>query len=280
MIRILILALWLPAAALAQDLPQPLSDTVSDFADMLDAAQEAQLNETLVAARAETGVHIVVVTMDKTQNYGGSGQSIETYAKNLFNLWGVGDVSTNDGILMLVAKDDREMRIALGDAYDPVYDGLAQRVIDSEMLPSFRDDLYPEGIQAGVAATIDRIARPFAAHQMPEAVASPSKFPMLGLFGLGAVGVLLLAFRQRIGDQFVRFRSCPSCGQRQLNRSREIENAATQQQSGTGIQITRCANCSHETRDRYTLAPLGRSNSGTGGFGGGRSSGGGASGRW
>jgi uncharacterized protein len=280
MIRILALLLLLPFAANAQDYPQPISDTVSDFADLLDPAQEAQIAQTLMASRDETKVHITLVTMAHISDFGGSGQSIETYAKNLFNAWGVGDATRNDGILILVAKDDREMRIALGRGYDPVYDGYAQRVIDRDMLPAFKTDNYVQGIEAGVQSAIDRIARPFASNQTPQPVEEPNDSWLFGLFGLGAAGVMAMAFRRKIGDFLTRFRACPNCGQRTQTRTSSVETAATKTIAGLGVQITYCSNCQREHRQTYPIPIRSNTGSGNSGFGGGKSSGGGASGKW
>lgn len=277
MIRIVLFLLCFPLQALALGLPEPLSDTVSDYADLLDADQEARLSNTLKAARDETGVHIVVVTMGSIKTFGGLEQSIETYSKLLFNTWGIGDAARNDGIMILVAKGDREIRIALGAGYDAVYDGLAQRVIDREMLPAFRQDRYAAGIEAGTLATIDRLARPFATHTPPAPIAEPSQLPTYGLFGLGSLGMLLFAFRRNIGNMISRFRACPSCGQKGLSRVHTVQITATELRSGEGTEITRCKFCNYEHRESYTIPQISRSRNG---FGGGRSSGGGASGRW
>lgn len=280
MIRALLLLLFLPVVAWAQDMPQPQSDTLSDFAGVLSERQAADLTTTLKQARSETGVQIVVVVMDARADYGGAGQSIETYAKNLFNAWGIGDKKRNDGILVLVARQDREMRIALGSGYDAVYDGLAQRVIDREMLPEFRNGRYPEGIQAGVQAVIDRLARPFANHNPP-----PSQRDTSGLLTLlpyvlfaGLFGVF--ALRRLIGDFAIRFQACPKCGRKMLSRSRVVQIAATEAIAGSGIQTTRCGHCDYSRNESYDIPRISRSSGSGGGFGGGRSSGGGASGRW
>lgn len=271
-----------PFAAFAQDLPAPLSDTVSDYADILPAETEAALTQTLIAARKETGVQIVVVTMAHTADYGGAGQSIETYAKTLFNAWGVGDKERDDGIMVLVARDDGAMRIALGDGFGPVFDGAAQRVIDSVMLPEFRQGKFEAGIVVGASGVIDRLARPFASNNPPP----PESFDWtalgdMGVFGVILMGAALFVARRVIGDQIARFRTCPQCGGRGMHRARSVTETATQQLAGLGLQITRCDHCSYETRSTYTIPRLksGSSSSG-GGFGGGSSSGGGASGRW
>ncbi|MDZ4391630.1 TPM domain-containing protein [Cypionkella sp.] len=281
LIRALLLLLFLPATALAQGMPQPLSDTVSDFADVLTPQQEITLSDTLQEARDETGVHIALVVLDFRAKYGGSGQSIETYAKNLFNAWGIGDKTRHDGILILVAQGDREMRIALGAGFDAVYDGLAQRVIDREMLPAFRDNRYAEGIQTGTQAVIDRLARPFASRNPPKVerdyTGLLSALPFVLFFGVFAAAVL----RRQIGDVATRFRACPTCGRKTLRRNRVVDTAANTMQAGRGTQTTRCSECDYSRRDSYEIPRITKSSSGSsGGFGGGRSSGGGASGRW
>lgn len=78
LLRSLVLFLILPLMTLAQDLPQPLSDTISDFADLLPPETEARVAAMIRKTRDETGVHIVVVTLDRIANYGGAGLGVET----------------------------------------------------------------------------------------------------------------------------------------------------------------------------------------------------------
>ena len=286
MLRILAFMVMFPAMGMAQSLPAALTDSVSDYANLLMPEQERSLTTTLKDARAETGVHIAVAVMDRIANYDGSGQSIESYAKKLFNSWGVGDKMRNDGILILIAKDDREMRIALGAGYDPVYDGLAQRVIDRDVLPLFKDGDYPAGITAAVAGVIGRIAVPFAAKTPPQDLITDDSwiaYVAFGIFGVVAAAVAAIAGHRQIGDLVTRWQRCPSCGARSQSRSRVVDQLATQTMSGHGMQTTRCASCQRETQLAYSIPARGtrnNSNGGSGGFGGGGSSGGGATGKW
>ena len=285
MLRILIFALMFPVMGMAQTLPQPLSDTVSDFAGLLTPDEESQLTASLQAARADTGVHITLATMGRIADYGSQDQSIESYAKKLFNQWGIGDAVRNDGVLILIARDDREMRIALGAGFDLVYDGLAQRVMDRDVLPLFKDGNYPAGILAAVVGVIGRIAVPFAAKTPPQDLAPDDgwiAYVVFGIFGLVAAGIAAIAGRRQIGDVATRWTRCPSCGTRSQTRSREVDLAATKTAAGHGVQTTRCASCQYETAIPYTipriLAP--NNSGGSSGFGGGGSSGGGATGKW
>lgn len=282
----LVVFLFLPLAAWAQDLPQPLTGTVSDYDGILPATAEARLSDMLAAARAETGVHVVLVTMDRRETHAGQGRSIEDYAKALFNLWGVGDRARNDGVMILVATGDREMRVQLGSGYGSEWDGVAQGVIDTAFLPAFRGGREVEGIEQGTAAVIAQIVRPFTSGTPPPAV------PSQGWSGWGAalaiplfmLGVGLLAARRVIGDLMVRLNPCPQCGRKGgLRRERVVISPASSHSGGWGRAITTCSQCSYRSETTYDI-PAQRdddsSSGSSGGFGGGQSSGGGATGRW
>lgn len=283
MLRWLVLLIWLPFAALAQEYPAPLSDKVNDWAGVLSPEAVARLETTLQSARDETGVHVVLVTMKRLADHGGAGMRIDSYAKGLFNQWGIGGKTRNDGVLILIATDDREIRVALGAGYDAVWDNAAQAAIDKGFLPEFRAGRIEAGIEAGVEQVITRIARPFAAGQPAEVV--PDEGLPLPFMALGVAAVLLLALRQRIADGLQRFARCPSCGHRGLERTTGETMIAGTSTPGEGWRRTRCPACGHERRETLPIRSggIGKGDSGGGGssgFGGGRSSGGGASGRW
>lgn len=283
MLRWLVLLIWLPFTALAQDYPAPLSDKVNDWAGVLSPEAVARLEARLQSVRDETGVHVVLVTMKRLADHGGAGMRIDSYAKGLFNAWGIGSKTRNDGVLILVATDDREIRVALGAGYDAVWDNAAQAAIDKGFLPEFRAGRIEAGIEAGVEQVITRIARPFAAGQPAEVV--PDEGLPLPLMALGVGAVLLLALRQRIADGLQRFARCPSCGHRGLERTTGETMIAGTSTPGEGWRRTRCPACGHERRETLPIRSGGigrgdRGGGGSSGFGGGRSSGGGASGRW
>lgn len=278
MIRLLVLVLMLPFAALAQDLPVHQNLHVNDYADLLDPAAEARLTADLADLRATSGVEATVLTLaDYTAH--GPYEQIEPFATALFNAWGIGDATRNDGILILVARDNRAMRVELGAGYHQGYDVTAQDIVTSDFLPDFRDGSYQAGIERGTAAVIARIARPHAAGRpAPEPADSGSPLDFLAVPFIALV-VLWIATRRWLGDALVRLRPCPACGRRGLRRSREVTRAATRTDSGAGVATTICVNCDYRDERGYSIARRGSSSS-KGSFGGGRSSGGGASGRW
>lgn len=288
MIRLLAFLLFLPTVGLAQTYPEPLSDTVSDFADLLPPEAEARVTDLLQAAREETGVHITLATIASQAEYGGSGRFAD-FATGWFNAWGIGDATRNDGILILVGRDDREMRIVLGDAYDVIWDGRAQRVIDSAMLPAFREGDYAGGLEAGAQSAIDRLARPYSAG---EDVTETSGFPEENSFWtdtlpflLFAIFAALIAFGRRIAAAVRRrLRRCPDCGHRGMHEHEEVTESPGDSTEGHGIRHQVCTSCQSDHPVRYVIPSLASQRaarkSSSSGFGGGRSSGGGASGRW
>ncbi len=283
-------------AALSQTLPQPISDTISDFAEALDPVAESRIAGMLARTLAETGVQMVVVTMPTIEAFGGEGMRLDAYAKALFNDWGVGEAARNDGILMLVATDAREVRIALGSGYDTVYDGRAARVLSTAVLPELLQGRLAEGIEAGITSSRERLIAPFLEGRpvtLTEGFAPESSSLAPWLAGAGAVGAgfILLIWRSRQAKK-----RCPRCGEATLNRTREVIEPASRTSSGTGIEHLTCSNCGFVDRRFFTVgkgtssgSSRDRNNGGgggsgrggdSGGFGGGQSSGGGASGKW
>lgn len=146
--------------ALAQSNYPTRADThVNDFAGVLTAEDEAQLRSTLQSLQSARGIEGVVVTVDAITDYG-TGDDVESFAAGLFNRWAIDDAQTNDGFLILVAIQDRRVRIELGRAYGRRYDDAMQRVVDEKMLPAFREDAYAAGILAGTDAAIDALTAP------------------------------------------------------------------------------------------------------------------------
>ncbi len=291
MLRVLCLMLLMPMAAMAQTYPEPLSDTVSDYADLLPPEAEARVTAALQAAREETGVHIVLAVIGSQADYGGTGRFAD-FATGWFNAWGVGDATRNDGILILVGTRDREMRIALGHAYDVMWDGRAQRVIDTAMLPAFRNEDYAKGLEDGAMLAIDQLARPFAAHEevtedsgFPSASGAPDVLAIVMAVLVG-LGVVWAVFQRKFGDMVLRFRRCSVCGRRSLHRVHEVTLAPGETTPGEAIDHRRCRSCGDDHATVRVLPSLAdaraarKSSGGSSGFGGGSSGGGGASGRW
>lgn len=283
---LLIGLLWLPGLLNAEEYPAPLDPYVTDMADLLSPQAEIRLKSRLAALRSDTGVEATVVTIPTRSDYKPAAPSLEAFATGLFNTWGVGDADRNDGIMLLVVPEDGETRLELGAAYNQGYDVLAQDIVSRWLVPALRDGDYSDGIEAGMDAVVDRIARRHAARLVPEALPDrPAKLrDNLGAWIVGAFFALIAGFAvfgRRISDLAVGLKRCPQCGSRTLARTRTTLVHAGPGAPGTSRVVTRCITCgNHDEREERIGAGRRGGNGRDGGFGGGRSSGGGASGRW
>jgi uncharacterized protein len=177
------------AAASTQSFPKP-AGRVNDFANVIDSAVEAEIDHRLDLLEQQTASEIAVATVMSLD-----GMSVDEYANRLFKEWGVGQAKEDNGVLVLVAPNEREMRIEVGYGLEGVLpDGLAGQVIRERFTPKFGENDYSGGIRDGVV----RLAEIVETHQVltPEQIAAldqPSTdmpvyvlIPFLALFvGIG-----------------------------------------------------------------------------------------------
>jgi len=251
----------------AQALPDPISPFVNDFADILPADSEERITQDLQNLR-DDGVEMTVVTVPNIDGYG----DVPGYATALFNKWGVGDAAKNNGILMLVALDNREVFIALGSGYPPKYDDRMDQVFDQYMKSNFQAGQYATGVEAGVLETIARTNDNWV-----DATSKRSYGKIA--FWIAFVGIAFMGLRRKLGDAAVRVRRCPTCGNRTMTRERSTTQDPSIGTKGVQTILTRCQNCDYSHRTERAL-PVRSSRSTSGGFGGGGSSGGGGGGKW
>lgn len=123
---------------------------VTDDARIIDAHTRQQLEDRLQLYERESGNEVVVVTVSTLD-----GMPIETYAVRLFEFWGIGKSSNDNGVLLLIAPMDREMRIEVGYGLEGVVTDYQSRSIITDILaPAFRAENYGEGIVSAVDALI------------------------------------------------------------------------------------------------------------------------------
>jgi uncharacterized protein len=163
MIRTLILAIafMFASPALAVNFP-PLTGRVVDQANLLAPEQEAQLAQRLDALEHATSRQLVVVTVPSLQD-----MPIEDYGYQLGRAWRIGQTQANNGTILLVAPNERKVRIEVGYGLEPILtDALSSQIIQNEIVPRFRDGDYAGGIMAGTQAIITQLqAPPEAAEQ-------------------------------------------------------------------------------------------------------------------
>lgn len=129
----------------AADFPA-LSGRVVDTADLVDAADEAALTATLAAFEEKSSDQIVVATIPDL-----GGEPLERYANDLFRHWGLGQADENNGVLLLVARDDRKIRIEVGYGLEGILTDLhARLIIENTLVPAFRQGEFSRGIVTAV----------------------------------------------------------------------------------------------------------------------------------
>jgi uncharacterized protein len=153
----LVAVLLAPAVTSAQEPPPRLTAPVNDFANVIDAATERELERRIRALHAASGDVVVVATVRTIEPFG----TIEDYAVRMFENGGqgIGERGRDNGLLVLVALEQRQIRIETGyDVEEFVPDGYAGETIRQVMRPEFQRGAYSRGILLGTTRLIDRIA--------------------------------------------------------------------------------------------------------------------------
>lgn len=187
MLRLLILWLalaWAAPAVWAQDvraLPAPTARVI-DETGTLTPDQQAALEARLAAFEAEAGPQIVVLLVPSTQP-----EDIADFTQRLGDAWKIGRRDVGDGVLLVVAKDDRRVRIAPAKALEgAIPDLVARQIIDRTIAPAFRAGDYAGGVDAALEQLIARIRG--------EALPEPAKKPVAGDAGWQVEELLMFFF--------------------------------------------------------------------------------------
>ncbi|MDP2262630.1 MAG: TPM domain-containing protein [Hydrogenophaga sp.] len=200
----LLLVALLPGPSQAQALqPVPaLSARVMDQTGTLDAATLASLEERLAGFEAAHGSQVVVLMVATT-----APEDIADFTQRLGDEWKIGRRDVGDGVLFVVAKDDRRMRIAPAkDLEGAIPDLIARRIIDQAVAPAFRSGDFGGGIRAGVEQILARIQGEDLPLPQAAAPAGSNGFQSMDLliFLLFAVpiasGVLRSIFGNKLGS--------------------------------------------------------------------------------
>ena len=148
--------LTIAGAALAAPTFPPLSGRVVDAAGLLSPQAEQALTARLKSLEDATGRQMVVATIPDLQGY-----SIEDYGYQLGRTWGIGDAKRDDGVLLIVAPNERKVRIEVGYGLEPILtDSLSSVIIQTRILPAFRSGDMEAGVLSGAEAVAAQLALP------------------------------------------------------------------------------------------------------------------------
>lgn len=261
---LLLLVLLLGAAAPAQADPTipVLTGRVVDLAHILDAATIQSLTQRLADEETSTSNQVVVVTLPSLQDY-----TIEQWGLALLNGWGIGQRGKDNGVVLVVAPNDRQLRIEVGYGLQGrLTNKRAAAIIENEIIPRFKGGDLKGGITAGVAAITETIAgtykSPLIEASGPMGIGTMEGFERyLPMVGFPLLFIAIVAMNILFGRSPAR-----RAGSYYRNRYDDDDDRWGRQQ-----------------RDRSGWGNRGfSSGSSSGGFsgGGGSGGGGGASGRW
>lgn len=143
---VLMFALLGPVPAAAEMPVPPLAARVTDLTDTLTPEQRTALEQNLAQFEARKGSQIAVLIVPSTRP-----EAIEQYGIRVVDQWKLGREGVDDGVLLLVAKEDRELRIEVGYGLEGVLpDAIAKRIIAETIVPRFQAGDFHGGILAGV----------------------------------------------------------------------------------------------------------------------------------
>ncbi|MFH1217637.1 MAG: TPM domain-containing protein [Pseudomonadota bacterium] len=183
--------LGMARSAFALEVP-PYKGYVNDYADMISPHLEVKLERALQSFDLSDSTQIAVLTIPSLQ-----GDSLEEFSIRTVDRWQVGRKGKDNGVLLLVSRDDRKVRIEVGRGLEPVLtDLLSGRIIDGIITPSFKANQFDHGFEAGVVAIVQATRGEFKGDGRMRrgrqgAEASPVfKFIVMGFFFAAFLGNL------------------------------------------------------------------------------------------
>jgi uncharacterized protein len=195
------LALFAISAQAALQFPA-LTGRVVDEAGILSAATRSDLDAQLAAHEKATTNQVVVVTLKSLQ-----GDDIADYGYQLGRYWGIGQKGKNNGVLLIIAPNERKLRIEVGYGLEGVLTDAESRIIIERVIkPYFKKGDYDQGVRAGISAILAALGGEFQAPPAPTAAGGEGQ-NMYGLLIMALfVGQFLfgaLARRASAGKRFV-----------------------------------------------------------------------------
>lgn len=148
--RVALLALFLTGVAFAEVAVPPLTQRVTDLTNTLDNTQRQTLESKLVTFETNKGAQLAVLIIPSTQP-----EAIEVYAMRVAEAWKLGRKGVDDGVLLVIAKDDHKLRIEVGYGLEgALNDATAKRIVAEVIAPYFKRGEFYAGIEAGTSRII------------------------------------------------------------------------------------------------------------------------------
>ncbi len=298
--RQLLWLLWLPMAVNAAvytpaTVPDPKKNGqgqyVSNPDGILSADEVAYINRCARMIEDSTRAELAVAALSSIGD-----MPMFDFAYQLFQRWGIGKEGQNTGVLICFALESHDIRIVTGTGIEGVLpDARCKRIIDDDMIPSFRQEKYGEGLCLGALRILEACSEGSAPEELLAMRSvtqrtAPKEDKLIDDTLLDWLGVLLgIACVLGVVWLYNYLRSrCPRCGKHTLGRRSNTLVAATTFHTGLGEEICTCRHCGYQSRKTFVIPRIhissgggsGGGSFGGGSWGGGSTSGGGAGGRW
>lgn len=286
-----------------QEVPNPKSNGqqyyVANPDDILSSDEVAYLNRCAQMLEDSMQAELSVVAIESIGE-----QDMFDFTYRLFQLWGIGKEGKNTGVLICFVLASHDIRIMTGQGIEGVLpDAVCKRIIDEDMIPSFRQEKYGEGLCLGVLRIYEICSSgdaPTELLNMRSATrrsASQNSTAFDEIINILIVwGTILGAIAFVIGITWCityRRKKCPKCGKHTCRTRTQTLVAATYSATGIGLSTRTCTHCGYTSQHRFTIPRLTRTTYHGGGsmgggfggfsggsFGGGSTMGGGAGGKW
>lgn len=188
---LVLLLISLPVFSAPISFPE-LTGRVVDNAGLIDAATEQELTQMLAAHEQSSTNQVVVVTVNDLQ-----GTTIEDFGYQLGRTWGIGQKDADNGALLLVAKEERKVRIEVGYGLEGVLtDAVSSNIIHAIILPKFKQAQFNEGIKEGAQAIVAALGNDYQMRENPE---EEKRIPFLGMVFLVAIFLMFPILTAALG---------------------------------------------------------------------------------
>lgn len=190
-----LLVLWTVPGVAQDQLPVPPApgSWVNDYANVFSSSQASQLDQKLNGFESRNSTQIFVVTLSDDGGYPAS-----MLAPMIGEAWGVGQKGKDNGVIILVDMQERDVFIATGYGNEEyVTDALARRIVENEILPNFKNGDYYAGIDAATDVMISLLEGQFTADQYRKQTSSGGGFSIGGIIFLIFLFSLIFGGRRR-----------------------------------------------------------------------------------
>lgn len=302
-----------------KDVPDPKKsgqwEYVSNPDGIIGEEDVVYLNKCARMLEEKTQAEMAVVAIQSIGD-----QDMFDFTYQLFQLWGVGKEGKNTGVLVCFVLDSHDIRIMTGQGIEGVLpDAVCKRIIEEDMIPSFREEKYGEGLCLGALRIYEKCTSGDAPEELlnVKSVTRRNKVQQEEPSWLGSLigGKVKEVVREILFVFLViivlialscwavyHSHKCPKCGRHTLSTRQKTLVAATYAATGVGLTIKSCKHCGYKHEERFTIPKLTKTTTYTGGghyggghhhssgssfggfgggsWGGGSTMGGGAGGKW